>query len=116
MSKRTSTRWYIGAWLVWVVALTVFFTTAHKTFTASAFDAIGTSPTSGIAWLVAGIASIVMLVVWIGTWIRLGQLHSWGWFAVVLILQLVGLGIIGMVLYALAGPDDVFVVYRPTVI
>ena len=114
MSKRTSTRWYIGAWLVWLVALAVFFATAHKTFTASAFYAIGTSPISGVAWVVAGIASIVMLVVWIGALIRLGQQHSSGWFAAVLLLNLIGLGIIGMLLYAMAGPDDV-VVYRPTV-
>lgn len=92
----------------------MFFATAHTTFTASAFYAIGTSPISGIAWLVAGIASIVMLVVWIGALIRLGQQHSWGRLAVVLLLQLIWLGIIGMVIYAVAGPDDV-VVYRPTV-
>ena len=58
--------------------------------------------------------SIVMLVVWIGALIRLGQQHSSGWFAALLLLNLIGLGIIGMLLYAMAGPDDV-VVYRPTV-
>jgi hypothetical protein len=115
VSKRTSTRWYIGAWLVWLVALAVFFATAHRTFSASAFYAIGTSPISGIAWLVAGIAALVMLVVWIGALIRLGQQHSWGWFAVVLIFQIIGLGFIGMVAYAAAGPPDEMAVTRPTV-
>jgi hypothetical protein len=55
-----------------------------------------------------------MLVMWIGALIRLGQLHSWGWFAAVLILQLIGLGIAGMVAYAAAGPRDDLAVYRPT--
>ena len=114
VSKTTSSRWYLGAWVVWVTALALFFTTAHETFTASAFYAIGTSPVSGVAWLVAGIASIVMWVVWIGALIHLGQQHRSGWVAALLVLQLVGLGIIGMLLYTLAGPHDV-VVHRPTV-
>jgi len=56
-----------------------------------------------------------MLVAWIGALIRLGQLHSWGWFAVVLALQLVGIGIIGMLAYAFVGPNEEMVVTRPTV-
>jgi hypothetical protein len=33
----------------------------------------------------------------------------------VLILQLIGLGIIGMVAYTVAGPEETMVVTRPTV-
>jgi hypothetical protein len=115
VSRRTSTRWYIGAWLVWVAALVVFFETSHKTLTASAFYAIGPSPVSGIAWVVAGIAAIVMIVVWIAALIKLGQRHRWRLCAAVLVFQLIGLGIIGMLLYALTRPPDDVVVYRPTV-
>ncbi len=41
---------------------------------------------------------------------------SCGWFVAVLILQLIGLGIIGMVLYGIWGPADssMGVVTRPT--
>ncbi len=114
MSKRASTRWYIGAWVVGILASIVFFLSAHKGMTGTAFFAIGTTPVSAIAWLIVVIASIVTLVAWVGALIRLGQIRSWGWFATVLILQLIGLGIVGMVIYAVAGPPDEMVVSRPT--
>jgi hypothetical protein len=101
--------------VVWILALVVFFTTAHRVTTGTSFAAFATTPVSGIAWFVAGIAALVMLVMVIGALIRLGQLHSWGWFALVLILQVLWLGIVGMVAYAAAGPADDQVAYRPTV-
>ena len=110
MSKSTSTYWYIGAWVVALIALAVAYTTGHSTAAST-----NVSPLTGIAWGVAMIAGLVMLVAWIGALIRLGQLHRWGWFAAVLILQLITLGIIGMVAYAVAGPSDEMVVTRPTV-
>jgi hypothetical protein len=110
VSKSTSTRWYIGAWVVALIALLIAFTTGH-----SATASTNVSPLTAVAWAAAGIAVLVMLVAWIGALIRLGQLHSWGWFAAVLILQLLGLGIIGMVAYAVAGPEEDMVVTRPTV-
>ena len=56
-----------------------------------------------------------MLVMWIGALVKLAHLSAWGWFVGVLILHLIGLGIIGMVAYAIAGPeDDTIVVTRPT--
>ena len=57
----------------------------------------------------------MMLVAWVGVLIRLGRLNSWGWFVAVLVLQLIGLGIIGIAAYAVAGPSDEMVVTRPTV-
>jgi hypothetical protein len=114
VSKRTSTRWYIGAWVVGVLASVVFFLSAHRGMTGTAFFVTGTTPLSVTAWVVAIIAAIVTLVAWIGALIRLGQIRRWGWFAAVLILQLIGLGIIGMIAYAVAGPPDEMVVSRPT--
>ncbi len=110
MSKSTSTYWYIGAWVATLIALAFAYTTGHSTAASTSVSAL-----TGIAWGVAMIAGLVMLVAWIGALIRLGQLHSWGWFAAVLILQLIALGIIGMVAYAVAGPSDEMVVTRPTV-
>jgi len=53
---------------------------------------------------------------WVGALIRLAQLQAWGWFATVLILHLIALGIVGMIAYAIAGPDKrTEVVMRPTV-
>ena len=110
MSKRTSTRWYIGAWVVAALALGVAYISGHPTAASASY-----SPLAAMAGIIAVVAGLVMLVTCIGALIRLGQGHSWGWFAAVLILQLLGLGIIGMIAYAVAGPSDEMVVTRPTV-
>lgn len=110
MSKRITTRWYIGAWVV------AFLTAFVGGLVTRASGMTSPSPTlSGIVGLVIIVCGIVMFVMWIGALIKLGQLHAWGWFAGVLISHLVFLGIIGMLVYALAGPDDrTEVVMRPT--
>ena len=110
-----TTRWYILAWIVWAVSLVVFFATAQVQTGPGHVPAFGSSPPSAIAWLVAGVCSLVMLVTWIGALIRVGQLGRWGWFAAMLVLQLIALGIVGMVAYAVAGPDDTVSVTRPSV-
>jgi len=109
MSKRITTRWYIGAWVVWLIAFVALLLISRS--------APGSTPPPGamLAYLVAAVASLVTLVMWIGALIRLGQQQAWGWFAGVLVLHLIGLGIIGMVAYAIAGPEDIGeVVIRPT--
>ena len=109
MSKRITTRWYIGAWVVGAIAFVATIVLARQN--------PGTSPPPSVvvASLVAGVAGLVLLVMWIGALVKLGQQHSWGWFVAVLILQLIGLGIIGMVAYAAGGPqDEGHVALRPT--
>jgi len=115
VSKGVTTRWYIGAWVVAAISAIVFFMTAHTQISSTGASAIGTSPISVVAWLVVGICGIVMVVMWIGALVRLGQLHSWGWFVFVLVLQLIGLGIIPMIAYAVAGPEDAPAFTRPSV-
>jgi hypothetical protein len=115
VSKSLTTRWYIGAWVVGAISTIVFFMSAHTMTTSASVSAFGTSPISVIAWIVAGICAIVMLVMWIGALMRLGRLHSWGWFVFMLVLQLIGLGIIPMVAYAAAGPEEAGAVTRPSV-
>lgn len=101
MSKRITTRWYIGAWVVWVLAFVGLAVSMHIAGNASS-----PPPAAVIAYGVMAVAGIVMLVMWIGALVRLGQQRAWGWFVGVLVLHLVGLGIIGMAAYAVAGPDD----------
>ena len=60
----------------------------------------------GLAVIIEVLAG-VMAVLWIGALVRLARQHDRGWFVAVLILQLIGLGIIGMGAYAIAGPIDV---------
>jgi len=109
MSKRITTRWYIGAWVGWLIAFIGLAVAMHGSASSSV------PPWAVLAYGVMAVAGLVALVMWIGALIRLGQLKAWGWFAGVLVLHLIGLGIVGMVAYALAGPDDAGeVVYRPT--
>ena len=59
-------------------------------------------------------SSVVMLVMLIGALVKLAHVSAWGWLVGVLVLHLIGLGIIGMVAYAIAGPEDeTIVVTRP---
>ena len=109
MSKRITTRWYIGAWVVWFLAFILAL--AMRNGAASA----GPSPALFLLGLVMVIAGVVTLVMWIGALVKLGSQGAWGWFAAVLVLHLVGLGIVGMIAYAAAGPEDVSdVAIRPT--
>jgi hypothetical protein len=109
MSKRTTTRWYIVAWVVYVIAVIAFFMTSR-----SALGSDSPPPGVWLAYLVLTISAVVMLVMWIGALIRLGQQHAWGWFVGVLVLHLIGLGIIAMAAYAISGPEDTDeVVIRP---
>jgi hypothetical protein len=112
VSKRITTPWYIVAWVVWLIAFVAYFAMARSISGSS------NGPTGGVvaASIVAFIAGIVMLVMWIGALVKLGMQKAWGWFVAVLVLHLVGLGIIGMVAYAIAGPPDTGreVVTRPT--
>jgi len=67
-----------------------------------------------ITWNQEVAAGIAMLVMWIGALVKLGLQRAWGWFIGVLVLHLVGLGIVGMGAYAVAGPqDEDLVVIRP---
>jgi hypothetical protein len=60
------------------------------------------------------LAMLVMFGTWVGALVRIARLKRWGWFIGVLISQLIGLGIAGMVAYGVAGPDEPSV-SRPTV-
>jgi cytochrome c biogenesis protein CcdA len=101
MSKHVTTQWYIGAWLVAVIAMILIGIGARSVQAGSA-----PAPALMIMGFVIMASSLVMLVMWIGALLKLAQLGAWGWFVGVLILHLVGLGIIGMVAYAISGPED----------
>ena len=79
-------------------------------------DAGSLPPMAMVLYLVLFATGVAMLVFWIGALIMLAQLHAWDWFTAVLVLHLVGLGIVGMVAYAVAGPyDSMTVVIRPPI-
>ncbi len=111
MSRRISTRWYIAAWVVWVIAFVAMVAMIRG-------DSSTGAPGGGmlLAYLVMAVGGIVTLVTWVGALVKLSTQHLWSWFAAVLVLHLVGLGIIGMAAYAIAGPEETEVVIRPTAI
>ena len=111
MNKRITTRWYIGAWVVWALAVGMMFLLSRTARTT-------TAPPPGVFldYVVMFLAAVVMLVMWLAALLKLGLQRAWPWFVAVLVLHLVGLGVIGMAAYAMAGPDGgpTEVVYRPT--
>ncbi|HEV2036956.1 MAG TPA: hypothetical protein VGU71_22625 [Candidatus Dormibacteraeota bacterium] len=112
MSKRITTRWYMGAWVIYMIALIALAMSARS---AGVQGSSSASPALVLGYLVLGIAGIVMLVMWIGALIKLGMRRAWSWFVGILVLHLLGLGIIAMVAYAVGGPEDEdLVVMRPT--
>jgi predicted Na+-dependent transporter len=107
VSKRTITRWYIGAWLVWVISLAALVVMAH-----SAPESLGRS----FVTLVMVVSGLTTLYMWVRALIKLARRHATFSFVSILLLQLMGLGIVGMVAYALSGPEDkVGYVTRPSV-
>lgn len=71
-------------------------------------------PIAVVFYLVLAGCAVAMLIYWVGALLRLGQVRAWGWFVAVLVLHLAGLGIAGMLAYAIAGPEDsTTVVIRP---
>ena len=109
-TKRLTTRLYIGAWVVGLVALAAMLGLAHLARPGSAVP-----PAGVVAETVFAGAATVMVVIWIRTLFELAVEGAWGWFAAVLVLNLVGLGIVGMVGYAVAGPQGpTMVVTRPS--
>lgn len=110
LSKRTTTGWYIGTWFVWLVAFVRVVVALHGS--GATLNSLPATAKAG--YVAMGLAALVMFVMWIAALIKLVQLRSWDWVSIVAILQLIGLGVIGMAAYAVAGPADTArVVYRP---
>jgi hypothetical protein len=111
VSKRTIARWYIGAWVVWFVALIAVVTVSRIAHTNASV-----SSGMNVAVLVTLAAGIVTFVMWVAALVKLARQQAMFWFVGVLVLQLIGLGIVGMVAYAVAGPEDTAgYVIRPSV-
>ena len=107
MSKRTITRWYISAWLVWVISLCALVAMAHATP-----NSLGRT----LVTVVMVAAGLITLYTWVCALIKLARRRATFSFVAILLLQLVGLGIVGMVAYALSGPEEKLgYVTRPSV-
>jgi hypothetical protein len=107
VSKRTITRWYIGAWIVWIVSLCGLAIMARSTP-----DSFGRAFVLDV--MIA--SGLITLYTWVRALIKLARRHATFSFVAILLLQLVGLGIVGMTAYALSGPEEKLgYVTRPSV-
>jgi len=104
IGKNTASSCYIAAWFVWVIALMAFVVARRY----AGVDHLSlTDPNLTGLIVIIEVLAAAMVVCWIAALVRLWKQHDWGWFVAVLILHVVGLGIVGMVAYAGAGPVDV---------
>ena len=104
-SRHTSTRFYLAAWLVWLIAILGVLIVGRETGVRGLLNI--TDPYLGGLVAIIEFLSIGMFVLWLGALTRLSRQQDWGWFTALLILQLVGLGAVGMAAYAIAGPVDI---------
>lgn len=104
MRRDTSTQWYIGAWVVWVVALVCFSIAFRHSDVVS--QPWFQNPNLTAVATIAQMAMLVMFVAWIGALVRLAKLRQWNWFAALFLTQMFFAGIAGMVCYAGLGPED----------
>ena len=107
MSKRTITRWYIAAWIVWFISLC-----ALVVMTRASSDSFGRAFVFDVM-IASGLTTLYM---WVRALIKLARRRATFSFVAILVLQLLGLGIVGMAAYALSGPEDKLgYVTRPSV-
>ncbi len=120
MSKRTITRTFISSLVAFVAGLVllvgaVALVYARNGFVMDGLDVVGVRG-SAFSWsllALAGLAVLVTLgglvgqfVAWIGAVINTSQLADKTWFLVLLVLGVLSFGLVAMVVYIVAGPDD----------
>lgn len=119
MSKATVTRLFISSALAAVAGailaiVAVSVGIANDLFVLNGSDVVGIKG-STLSWaliglgLVSGLAIvgglIGGLISWIGALLNTAQLDSKAWFVALLLLGIFNLGIVGMIVYLIAGPD-----------
>lgn len=120
MSKKQITRLFVGSLLAVVAGLALMvlgggLAIANDVLVTRGPDVVGLHP-GAVGWLllvlaIFGIlvllaAGVGLLVAWVAALLTTVRLEDKTWFLILLITGLVSLGIVGMVLYLVAGPDD----------
>lgn len=111
MKKQTATRWYIGAWAALGLAV------CGLSLMDRGISADTSPPGQSIAYIVIVLATIVMFMTWLAALFDLARRRRWLMLAAVFVSQLLLLGVVGMLAYALVDrrAEPVDVVIRPAV-
>ena len=94
MTKSLVTKVYGGGFVVWLIGVIVLIATQRN----------GAGAALGIALVAIG--GIALLIGWILALILTAQAKRWGWFVALLVLGLIGLQLIIMLIYLIAGPRE----------
>src|SRR5438067_8982277 len=73
ISKETSTRFYIAAWVVWIIAVVAFAIARQHVASSNPF--LPTDPNLGGLASIVEILAFVMAILWIGALVRLARQH-----------------------------------------
>ncbi|SNS08468.1 hypothetical protein SAMN04488107_1266 [Geodermatophilus saharensis] len=120
MGKRQIARLFVGSLLAVVAGLALMalgggLAIANDVLVTRGPDVVGVDAGAGgwvlIALAIVGVlvllaAGVGLLVAWVAALVVTARLEDKTWFLVLLVTGLVSLGIVGMVLYLVAGPDD----------
>jgi hypothetical protein len=120
VSKRTITRTFVSSLVAFVAGLVLLVGAVALVYARDGFvmdgpDVVGVRE-NAFSWsllALAGLAVLVTLgglvgqfVAWIGAVINTSQLADKTWFLVLLVLGVLSFGLVAMVVYIAAGPDD----------
>jgi MFS family permease len=121
MSKHTITPVFLGSLISFVGGSVLLMIATALGFVGTAYitsgpDIVAIEPTP-MTWMaltmgLVGVVAIVggalgQFVAWIGALVNTAQLTDKTWFLVLLLLGILSLGFIPMLVYVLAGPEDV---------
>ncbi len=108
MRRSTVRKVFVTGLVVWVVGGVLILLNAR--------NGQGASPTLyEVGVLLAAIGAVLGVVSWIMALAASAALGRWGWFAVVLILGLIGLFLPVMILYSIFGPTQHRQTHRPAI-
>jgi hypothetical protein len=119
MSKGTVTRLFVGAIVAVVVGLALGFAAVGAALASDAIDFGGShlvDVNGGTgAWIALGLViagalvtlggTVAAVASWAGALLNTWQLEDKTWFAALFVLGLLGLGVVAMIAYVVAGPD-----------
>jgi hypothetical protein len=120
ISKKTITRLFVGAVVAAVVGLVLGLASLGTALASDAIDfggkyVVDVNGGAG-AWTALGLVAVASLLLlagtvaavlsWIGALLNTWQLEDKTWFAALLALGLLGVGVIAMIAYVVTGPDS----------